>query len=239
MKKIILLVIFASFLTGCSATYNLEIYNNKVKEDMEYYDLNSDNWDTSSYREAVEYSVDYPYPAFNSSEVHEDDSTKADGVEYYKSSFINEPDKLGQKLSYHKFNLSNFSDSFMVRRCYEFFNVLEEDDRIVISTSAKNTCFDQYPMLDDITIKLKTNHKVVSSNASTVSGYHYTWNISRENKDNANISIILKKNEYVFNYENEFVKKILTYGGIIVILVVVGSRVYLHFKNKNQMMNEI
>ena len=41
---------------------------------------------------------------------------------------------------------------------------------------------------------------------------HYTLNLSRETKDDAAILITLKKDEYVFNYENEFLKKIIYIG---------------------------
>lgn len=244
MKKIIILVLSLSFLTGCSATYNLEVYNNKVKEDMEYFDTNSENWYNSSnsnqsYRDLVESSVDYPYPAFDSAIVNEDDTIKLDDVEYYSNKIIDDGEKLGQSLSYKKFKVSNYGDSFIAKKCYKYFNVLDDGKQIIISTSPENTCFDQYPMLDDITINFKTNHKVISSNADSVKGYHYTWKISREEKNDASIQIILAKNKYVFNYENEFVKKIFYILLIVGIISIGGSVVYKHYKNKNKKLNEV
>lgn len=244
MKKKILLLILLVFMTGCSAEYDIEIYNNEVREDMEFVSTDASMWDSEvqyglTYDDLLLASLDYPYPVFNDTVVDENDLIKIDGVEYYKSTLIQDDFKLGQKLSYHKFTLDNFSKSSMVNKCYQYFNVIEDGDNIVLSTSLKNLCFDEYKILNTITVNLKTNHKVVSNNADTVVGYHYTWNISRENKDDAAIQITLKKDEYIFNYENEFVKKILFFILIVGIILGVGVIIYLYFKNRNKRLNEI
>ena len=244
MKKLFILFIFMFFLTGCSASYDIEIYNNTVKEDLVYFEEDSSKWDSEaqyglSYRELVNSSVNYPYPAFNSTVVDENDTIKVDGVEYYNNKLLSDNYKLGQSLSYHKFSLDNFNDSSIVKKCYQYFNIIEEDEKIILSTSLTNRCFDEYEKLDKITVNLKTNHKVISSNADSVKGYHYAWNLTRENKDDAGIQITLKKDEYIFNYENEFVKKVLLIGGITGIIIASGSITYLYFKKKRIKTNEI
>ena len=244
MKKKLLLLILLFLVTGCSATYDVEIYNDIVKEDMEFIESNSSKWDSEAqygltYRELLTDSVDYPYPAFSDAMVDENDRIKIDGVEYYNNKLISENNKLGQSLSYHKFNLNNFSESSIIKKCYKYFSIIEEEDNIILSTSLENLCFNEYENLDFITVNLKTNHKVVSSNADIVDGYHYTWNLSSEEKDDAAILITLKKNEFIFNYENEFVKKIMYFVLIIGIILGVGAIVYFYFKNKRIRSNEI
>ena len=244
MKKIVLLFVFALFLTGCSATCNIEIYNDKVREDMEYTETSLENLEKRynskfTYRGLIEDSFSYPYTAFYNAPANENDYVKIDGVEYYKNERIDEDGKFGQKLSYHKFKLSNYKDSLIAKKCYKYFNVLDQDDTYVISTSINNTCFEEYPLLDSITVNIKTNHKVVSNNADIVNGYHYTWIIDKENKDDAAIMLTIKKNKYVFNYENEFVKKVLTIGGIVGIIGIVGGCIVLHFRNKIRKVDEI
>lgn len=244
MKKKILLLVLLVFMTGCSAEYNIEIYNNEVREDMEFVSTNSSIWDSivlygSTYRDLLDDSINYPYPAFYSTVVDENDTVRLDGVEYYDNKLISDPDKLGQKLKYHKFTLENFSDSSIVNNCYQYFNVIEDGDNIVLSTSLKNLCFYEYPILENITINLKTNHKVVSSNANIVDGYHYTWNIDKDNKDDAAIQITIKKDEYVFNYENELVKKVMFFVLIIGIILGVGGICYFYFKNRNERLNKV
>lgn len=244
MKKLILIFILTFFLTGCSATYNIEIYNDQVKEDLEYINTNSSTWDKEAeygltYRQLVTSSIEYPYPAFNSTVVDENDTIKLDGVEYYENKLISDNYKLGQSLSYHDFTLENFSDSSIIKKCYQYFNIIEEEDNIILSTSYENRCFEEYKNLDDITINLKTNHKVVSNNADIVNGYNYTWNITKATKDDAAILITIKKDEYIFNYENEILKKVLYIGGITGIIVVISGGTYMYFKNKRRKSNEI
>ena len=244
MKKRLLLLILLFLVTGCSANYDIEIYNNTVKEDMEYFDSISSNWDSEAqygltYRELVTSSANYPYPVFDSTVVDENDTIKLDGVEYYDNTLISDASKLGQKLKYHKFTLDNFSDSSIVKNCYQYFSVLEEGDNIILSTSLENKCFDSYSQLDFITVNLKTNHKVVSSNADIVNGYHYTWNLSRDTKEESAIQITLKKDEYIFNYENEFVKKVIYFVVITGIILGVSGLIYVYFRNKRKQLNEI
>lgn len=242
-KKIMLLMILF-LVTGCSANYNIEIYNNTIKEDMEYFDSIPSNWDSEvqfglTYRELVTESVNYPYPIWNNTVVDENDTVKLEGVEYYQNSLISDSYQLGQKLSYNKFTLENFQDSSIVKQCYKYFNIIEEGENIILSTSQNNMCFELYPNLDAITVKLKTNHKVVSSNASNHRKYYYTWNLRRETKDDSAITITLRKNEYVFNYENEFVKKVIYFGVIVGIILSVSGFICYFFKTKRQNSNEI
>lgn len=244
MRKKWLLLILLVFVTGCNANYDIEIYNDEIREDLEYISLDSSVWDNEvlyglSYRELVLASQEYPYPVFNNAVVDENDTIKLDGVEYYDSKLISDASKLGQKFSYHKFNSENFSESLIVRKCYQYFNIIEEEDNLVLSTSLKNLCFDEYPILDNITVHLKTNHKVVSNNADIVDGYHYTWNLNRDTKDDSAILITIKKDEYIFNYENEFVKKVMFFIIIIGIILGASAFIYYYFKNKNKHLNEI
>lgn len=243
-RKICVLSILLFCITGCHANYDLEIYNNQVKESMKFINNDSSTWDSTvqydlSYRELLKASVDYPYPAFNNAVVDENDSIKLDGVEYYDNTLISNATELGQKLKYNKFDLTNFNESSIVKKCYQYFNVIEQDDNIILSTSLENLCFKEYPLLDRITVSIKTNHKVVSSNATKTKGYNYTWDITRDSSNDSAITLTIKKNEFIFNYENEFIKKIIYIILIIGIILGVGSIIYFYIKNKNKQLNEI
>ena len=119
------------------------------------------------------------------------------------------------KLSFISLEKSNVFKSFSQILIAHFGNFFEKEDKIVnfsefiinLFKYLVNNCFNEYPKLDSIKINLKTNHKVISTNADSKHGYHYTWNLTREKKDDAAILITLSKNKYVFNYENEFIKR--------------------------------
>ena len=226
-KKVILLLILVLFVTtGCTATYNVEIYNDEIRVDGKVVELDSTKWHDSilgtTYIEMIDWKT-----------TGDDESPVADGI--YK---ISDDNQLGIG-SKNKYTFDNYEESPGIKACYKYFNIIEENGNIILSTSVENTCFDSYPNLDFITVNLKTNHKVVSNNADIVDGYHYTWNLSRENKDDASISITLKKNEYIFNYENEFVKKVIYSLVIIGIIIGVGSVIYLFINKKRKNVNEI
>ena len=46
-KLIYSLVFFVLFVTGCSVTYNVEIYNSEVREEFEIFNMNSSDWDVT------------------------------------------------------------------------------------------------------------------------------------------------------------------------------------------------
>lgn len=243
-KKIIILSILLFSLTGCSATYDLEIYNNQVKEDMKFINYDSSTWDSIvqydlTYRELLNASINYPYPVFDNTIVDEVDTIKLDGIEYYDNTLISRANQLGQRLKYNKFNLTDFNESAIVKKCYQYFNIIEQDDNIILSTSLENLCFKEYPMLDRITINIKTNHKVVASNATKSKKYQYTWDITRDKSQDSAIQLTIKKDEFIFNYENEFLKKIIYITLIIGIILIVSGGTYLFIKNKNKQHNEI
>lgn len=227
MKKILFLFTLVCLLSGCTAEYNVEIYDDEVRVDGSLIEYDSSKWNE------LVYDIPY-YEMIDWKTTGDEESAVAEGI--YK---ISSDGKLGMGLKNKYKLLGEYENSPGIKACYQYFTVLEEDENIILSTSLENTCFNTYPNLDYITVNLKTNHKVVSSNADSVDGYHYTWNLSRENKDDAAILITLKKDEYIFNYENEFVKKIMFFGLIAGIILGVGGISYFYFKGKNKRLNEI
>jgi len=225
--KIFGLLIILCLVSGCTSTYNVEIYNNEVRVDGNLIEDNVSRWDDLvfdiPYHQMIEWKT-----------TGDEDSPVAEGI--YK---ISSDTQLGMGLKNTYKLLGEFENSPGIKACYQYFSVLEKDDEVILSTSLENKCFDSYPNLEFITVNLKTNHKVVSSNADIVDGYHYTWNLNSEEKDDAAILITLKKNEFIFNYENEFVKKIMYFVLIIGIILGVGAIVYFYFKNKRIRSNEI
>jgi hypothetical protein len=87
-------------------------------------------------------------------------------VDYYtkKSNFDNNYYKYTYN---HDFTMTNYYKSYFAAKSYDFFAVFYDDtdesgkkDLITITTSFKNLIFDKYPDLDNLTINIKTNHRV-------------------------------------------------------------------------------
>ena len=124
-----------------------------------------------------------------------------------------------------------------VNTCYDYFTVLRNNDeesgneQLIISTSAKNYCFEMYPNLESITVNLKTNHKVVSHNADQVNDNNYVWNINKNNASQKTMQIILSE-ETVFTMNWGL---IFVIGGVILGI----GLIYLVIKNKSINANKI
>jgi hypothetical protein len=222
LKKIILSVLLLLLVSGCDAVYNVEIYNDTCKEDATIIEDNSSNWyDKNQYGGTFKDMLDEEYNHDNY---------------YYSKKMISSETELG--LNYKgKLSLSDYDTSSIVYRCYDYFSMTEQDDSIVISTSNHNLCFDNYKWLDSLIVNVKTNHKVINNNADNVNGNTYTWNLTKYDNDRS-IQIELSKDEYVFNYDNEILKKFGTVaivaGAIILVLIFVALYFYIKSKRANK-----
>ena len=225
--KVTILILVIFLVSGCTSNYNVEIYNQEVRVNGMLVESDSTRWND------LVFGIPY-YQMINWKTEGDEESPVAEGI--YR---ISSDNQLGIGLRNNYQLLENYENSPGIKSCYQYFSIIEQDDNIVLSTSLENTCFDDYPNLDSITVNLKTNHQVVSSNANIVDGYHYTWNLYKENKDDSAILITLKKDEYIFNYENEFIKKIIYFVVIIGIILGVTSLVYYYFKIRRRNSNKI
>ncbi len=222
-SKLLFGILTLFLLTGCTANYNVEIYNEKVKVNGKVLEANKNKWDEvveivdsspfenstpSVYEDLVDGNQKFTYRQLIDNQFKLDVTLKP----LVGLSKINNPWQLGLKFKRSYKLYGDNSDSLLSVAgpsvCYDNFNVTvdEENNNIIISTSSKNKCFDMYKNLDSITVKLKTNHKVVNSTADEVDLHTYIWKLTRENSNDKPLQITLKRNEYVFNYDNRLVK---------------------------------
>lgn len=206
MKKLFYLFIpLIIIMTGCDSKLDVEIKNSDVTVSNRFI------LDKSIVDDSIYYTVDKLAGKYFLSA----DFLIGDTKEYYD----------GNKAIYkktEKFKLSNFENSNMFSFCYDAHNVIEEKNYILITTSDKFKCYDIYKELDNFDITLKTNHKMIKTNADEVSGYIYKWHISKSNADNKPVYIKLHKDKYVFNYENEFVIKVSIIASFIILMLIIG-----------------
>ena len=236
--KLIIIVFLVVVLTGCSASYEVEIVDDKIKEKVTIVDNNSFRWDKEmptsdkdtdesqdqkmTYRDYVNNLYKNPFPAFNN----------RNNIFYNKRKISNK-NQLGISYDYI-YDFSNYKYSNIINSCYRYFNVLDSNDLYILSTNDTINCL-SYDNVDSITIHLKTNHKVKSNNASSVDGYNYYWTFTEANKDNAGIYIELYKDKYVFNYENK-ITIVLT---IFISLAILAFIVIIIFRKKASKNNRI
>jgi len=210
------------FITGCKAEYNLEIYNDKyientiISDDSSSWDLNDPTRKATVDNFVANLELDYGY------HYTKYESNNLIGLEY--------------NINYTK---DNYPDSSLFKRYYKYVRLTAKESVYQLSTSIKLFAFDYYDNLDNVTISIKTNHKVISNNADSVDGYKYTWNITRENYQNKYIQIEYYKKEYVSNYNGstiiEIIKKVL----LFVIPITAALIVLYYFKIRGKRANKI
>lgn len=228
-KKILIVVCLAFMLCGCTANYNLSIYDEKIVESIDI--LGNDNVTTQEY---IENNLLSLTPSKESQAFDNFDGDKMDGASYYEVSKIYRKELVGLNYKF-EFNFKDFYDSSAINKCYEYFNVLNNNGILVISTSKENKCFTNN--LNKININIETNYKVIDSNADSNRGNTYSWSISSEDYKDSNIYIKLNTKEKTGKTTEEKEKeekilKIFTTIGIILLVLVVIIILFLMNKRR-------
>lgn len=214
MKKIFILVCLL-LLTGCNATYEITIKDNKIKEKLTLVELDQSKFDFENdtgwtLRQLFESQL----------EVSNDEFSKED----YTVKDLSNNNKLG--LEYNSKSSENLINSPAINQCYTS-PIMRKDDKVIkFSSGSSFTCFDYYDNLEQVTIVLKTNHKVLSSNAHKVEDDKYTWIITKDGEKNIE-----------FSYEMMDIKEsnLLTIVLVIVLILIVGFvSLYLLKKSKEE-----
>jgi len=194
MRKIFLLISLILFVTGCEATYSIKIDDDTFYENVEIYTTDLDNInnpldDYGSLSMKEMFDLQSYYPAyFNDSNYNPYESEKQNNVNYYNQVRINNHNQYGIKYDY-QFGFEDIFRSRAINTCYKEFNIAESNDIYSITTNNKARCFDNYKLLDKVTIILEIDNKLLYSNADYVNNNLYYWYITRENYKNKSIKL--------------------------------------------------
>lgn len=217
MKKI-LLTICIFLLAGCDVTYNLTIGNSSVIESSNFYLEN--NKENSSIIDG--------YAASDYLAYYDMDSLK-DNNYFLKK--ISDKNGIGINLKYN-YKKNKYQYSSLLDMCYYKKSFDSNDDYVLFYTEGGARCFyqDGEEVLDSLTINIKTDLKGVENNADSVKGNVYTWKLNKDNFEDKDIYLKLKK------------KSGSNYVGIIVICIVIFIFILLYLlylKMKNSKRNKL
>lgn len=212
MKKFIVLFLTLILLSGCTFEYNVQVTKKVISEDNVIY---IDNVGYNDIEASFENLVSrYTGP------------TNSLGM--YSSSIVNRDDLFG--ISYKRnYNYSDYNKSISFSSCYDAYKMIEENGKLIISTSKEFNCFDKYKELDKVIVNLTSDYYVEKSNADIVEKNKYTWYINKDEIDNPiNVTIDLNKPIISSKYAwlNAFTITVLAIAiiGIIVFLVSIRSK---------------
>lgn len=184
MKKVILLVIAVLFMTGCTATANITIDKNNVKEEYIIYGSSSDY-------SKIKENATYPTPLYYDADLKNPYSTtgeKESGIDYYNS---RADDTKRQVIVTGNFPLSEHTKSSAIRNCFEYYNIAESEDNsnaITFATSKGLTC-----EFNNFSVNVKTPYKVIYNNADKINNDDniYTWEFNNKNSQSKGINITI------------------------------------------------
>lgn len=223
IKKILILFLAIVFISGCEATYRIELDYDKIKEEIEVLEDNSNyKKDISKYLDDVIVSLS-------------DTSSNTSGYKYDK---ILKEDKSGILLSADISSVKNYATySPVLYSCFNEKNIMITDQFLSIDTVTGFQCFDDYENLNLINVEIKTKYEVLKNNADSVDGQTYKWRITPDN----NKPIIININDQIATRTwIDFVNESLQYQMLFAILVIVGIPgivaylTYLKYKRLNR-----
>lgn len=228
MKYKFVLILFSLLFccTACSINYNIE--------------LNESNYYEKIY--AIENHIDY---------FKKNNNSYKNLVGYNKLNVeteLDQPQDLDYLKLYNYFNviesgayfdgeIRSFAEyNFGLYKCYDDYILENNDNIITLKTSGNFLCDNILSQTDNFYVNIKSDYKLIETNANTVENNVYTWNL----KENVDKNIILKlkvenlNNEINENSKNNFIDfKFLTVALFGTILLITFISLFIYIKNKN------
>lgn len=195
MKKIIILIFSLFLLSGCTATYNLTILDEKnIKEELIIND------DTMTLEEA---NLNFSDILIDSTIIVDDDdlSTISEKYPRYNKKIEDINNVRRVTYSYDSFNFNTLKNSNIAKAGFNNIGIINNSGKIQLSTNNSLKAILEYPTLNSLIINIKTDYKVVEHNATNVSGNVYSWSFNR-NDYNKNILLVLDKSNNESNIDD-------------------------------------
>lgn len=195
--KTIFILIFILFLTGCKATYNININLSSVNEELEViekdqnkFSIIEENLYNLNRKDYLDTNLKWPTPAYKDSEINPYEPTKISNENYYTKKDISNSSQIGIKYSYNHLQ-DKYRNSNILNTCYDF-ELEKTNNNILFKTIDKFKCFDEYPLLDEVEINVTSMCNVISNNSDKNEENKYTWNITKDNYEDKTIEFELE-----------------------------------------------
>lgn len=242
LKKILITCVLLVLFTGCTVNYNINL-DDTVKENINISLEENENKDIDIYSGEMNEPLSFidAINMYNNgiNSVLSNQATdiygnvgKIKGTIYYKTKIKSNPTYSLNMNS--KFKLKDLEYLNSVKTCYEKFSVLNYGSYIDISTSNKNMCFIDYPILNKINVTIKTKYYVEDNNADKVENNFYIWTIDKSNYNNKYIYIKINKNKLAKT--NKSIPVYIILIAIFASILIIGGIIYLfarHLIRKN------
>ena len=232
-KKLILLAISVFLVSGCEAEYNLEIkgddYIESTSVNAGSQEVISDNFTSSN---IYDFYKDKSIPLFNDDTILDESNEKLNGIAYYDKTNSNDGNNINMQFK-GQFQSSTIENSNLINFAYNRFLKATIDGNVVLSTGENFKIFEQFPNLDKVTIRIKTDNNVVKNNADEIEKDTYIWHVNRNNYSDKAIYLEFNKPDENENDGFSIVfNPIILIIVLIIIIVIVLIALFIFIKNK-------
>lgn len=184
--KIVVLVILAFFVCGCDVTYNITIDDRVVQEDFSLVSNSNESYQNMPLDDFLKSFNEANIPLYFNPDHYDDlNGNKQEGISYYNIHSVDSGINVKGE-----FTLLDIYRSSAIKACFDELSIQRNDSVYRINTSNSCKAFDDYPLLEQLTIDLEIGYDVISSNADQVSNHHYVWKLNKDNYDSKYISIV-------------------------------------------------
>lgn len=197
IKKMITLIGLLLVLSGCTVDYTVVISENNIKENIYVVDNVLENRN----KDDIKNFYNLWYPVYNEDMIIESYNEKYDDVSYYNKSELNDIGN-GYIYSYqYNHDINDYKNSMIWNYAFDNKSIIENNKRILISTSKGLNFFRDNTVLSSIKINIKTDYVVQNNNADIVNDGIYTWEFTKDNYMNKNIYIDIDKTKKISDEE--------------------------------------
>ena len=229
-KKILILILLIFMISGCSVEVNVDISDNKIKESN----------DITIYQNAI-YTKDILRTSFrNYIPIYASDlivDTVPDqpfsDVLYYNKNTTDLGN--GYRFNYsYDFDIDKYGDARTIKDGFRDYSYSYRNDIISLSTDNEGLIyFDEYPLLEEVTINIKTDYLVEENNADKVNGNTYTWVFNKESKKSIKIVVDTSKSgARVLGIVDT--STVITLGVVILIILIILVLLLIRNRKNNK-----
>ena len=229
-KKILTLILLIFMVSGCSVEVNLDISDNKIKESNDITVL-----ENAIYTKEILRTSFRDYIPIYASDLIVDtvpDQPFSD-VLYYNKNTTDLGN--GYRFNYsYDFDIDKYGDARTIKDGFRDYSYSYRNDIISLSTDNEGLIyFDEYPLLEEVTVNIKTDYLVEENNADSVNGNTYTWVFNKDSKKSIDIVIDTSKSgDRVLGIVN--VSTVITIGVVIGIVLVILVILLIRNKKNNK-----
>lgn len=229
-KKILTLILLIFMVSGCSVEVNLDISDNKIKESNDITVL-----ENAIYTKEILRTSFRDYIPIYASDLIVDtvpDQPFSD-VLYYNKNTTDLGN--GYRFNYsYDFDIDKYGDARTIKDGFRDYSYSYRNDIISLSTDNEGLIyFNDFPLLEEVTVNIKTDYLVEENNADSVNGNTYTWVFNKDSKKSIDIVIDTSKSgDRVLGIVN--VSTVITIGVVIGIVLIILVLLLIRNRKNNK-----